>query len=152
MSLRLDQRLLARDLALGGRPLPSAAALGARYGLPLADIRRVVRILRADGIAVTQVYPQRTEIDGRAPVRVLSRFFGVRFRDYVDPAGRPFHAPTGRPAIPRTLRPYVSGVVGLSTRPVALPADLPHGTLRPDDALAAYDLAPLAPEGRRLRA
>ena len=97
LSLRLDQRLLARDLARGGRPLPSAAALGERYGLPLADIRRVVRTLRAGGIAVTQVYPQRTEIVGRAPVRVLARFFGVRFRDYVDPAGRPFHAPTGDP-------------------------------------------------------
>ena len=61
---RLDQRLLARDLARGGRPLPSAAALGARYGLPLADLRRVARTLRAGGIAVTRVYPQRTEIVG----------------------------------------------------------------------------------------
>jgi kumamolisin len=143
LSLRLDQRLLARDLARGSRPLPSAKALGARYGLPLTEIRRAVRILAAGGIAVTDVYPQRTEIVAHAPVSVLSRFFAVRFHDYRERAGSRYHAPTGRPAIPRRLRPYVSSVVGLSTKPVALPADLPHDTLRPDDALAAYDLGPL---------
>jgi kumamolisin len=143
LSLRLDQRLLARDLARGTPPLPSAKALGARYGLPLVDVRRAVGILEAGGIAVTQVYPQRTEIAGHAPVGVLSRFFGVRFHDYRNGAGLPYHAPTAQPTIPRSLRPYVTAVVGLSTKPVGLPADLPHGTLRPDDAVAAYDLGPL---------
>ena len=51
------------------------------------------------------------------------------------------------PRIPAGLRPYVTGVVGLSNRPVALPADLPHDALRPDDAATAYDLAPLRQQG-----
>jgi kumamolisin len=147
LSLRLDQRLLARDLAAGRPPEPSASALGERYGLPLTDVRSVARALRDQGIDVTAIYPQRTEIAARGSVRAIGRFFRVRYRDYVDPAGRSFHAPTVAPTIPRDLRPYVTGVVGLSTRPVALPADLPHGTLRPDDALQAYDVAALRQKG-----
>ena len=147
LSLRLDERLLARDLEDGRPPAPGAAALGARYGLPLADVRRVVRVLRAHGIEVRATFPQRTEIDARASVGTLGRFFGVSFRDHVDPSGLVYHAPAGTPRIPRELRPFVTGVVGLSTRPVALPADLPHQTLRSDDAALAYDVAPLRAQG-----
>ena len=60
LSLRLDQALLARDLAAGRPPLANAAALGRRYGLPLADIRRVAYALQAGGAHVTRIYPQRT--------------------------------------------------------------------------------------------
>ena len=64
-----------------------------------------------------------------------------------DASGHRYHVPTARPRIPAELRPYVTGVVGLSNRPVALPADLPHDALRPDDAAIAYDLAPLRQQG-----
>ncbi|HEX4323199.1 MAG TPA: S53 family peptidase [Gaiellaceae bacterium] len=146
LSLKLDRRLLDRDLA-AGRAAPSAGALGARYGLPAADIGKVERLLGAHGIAVTATYPQRTEIDARASAATLSRFFGVGFRDVVGASGGSYHEPTGAPRIPSGLRPFVTGVVGLSNRPVALPADLPHDALRPDDAAIAYDLAPLRKAG-----
>ena len=146
LDLQLDGPLLARDLA-AGRTASSARALGARYGLPLAAVRRVERVLGANGIHVTQTYPQRTEIDARASAGALARFFRVGFRTHTDGTGRSYHAPTAAPRIPASLRPYVTGVVGLSNRPVALPADLPHAVLRPDDAQLAYDVAPLQKQG-----
>ena len=55
-------------------------------------------------------FPQRTAIDARASVAVLSRFFGVRYRDFRDVNGVVYHAPVGVPAVPVALRPFVSGV------------------------------------------
>src|SRR5262249_42527437 len=98
-------------------------------------------------LAVVGAYRQRTAIDARASVAAISRLFHVRFRDFRDVSGVTYHAPVGRPRIPVVLRPFVAGVVGLSTRPVALPADLPHGALLPDDAALAYDVAPLRRAG-----
>ncbi len=146
LSLRLDRRLLDRDLA-AGRVARSADALGARYGLPTAEIGRIERLLGANGIAVTASYPQRTELDARASAATLTRFFRIGFRNFSAASGQRYHVPTARPRIPAELRPYVTGVVGLSNRPVALPADLPHDALRPDDAAIAYDLAPLRQQG-----
>ncbi|HEY4346956.1 MAG TPA: S53 family peptidase, partial [Gaiellaceae bacterium] len=146
LNLTLDQKLLDHDIALGRAP-SSASALGARYGVSLNDERRVVGVLERHGISVVATYPQRTEVDARASVGVLARFFGVPFRDYSDRNGDVFHAPSREPAVPASLRPYVSGMVGLDTRSLALPAALPHGALRPDDAALAYDVDPLHAQG-----
>src|SRR4029077_12300714 len=97
---------------------------------------------RAHGIAVVGAYPQRTAIDARAGVSTISRFFHVTYRDLGG-----FREPAGAPTIPEALRPYVLGVVGLSDRPVAFASDLPHGTLLPDDAALAYNIAPLHKQG-----
>src|SRR5262249_35029074 len=56
LRLRLDSARLDRDLA-AGRRVASAAALGRRYGLPLASVRRVEQVLRTHGIAVVGDYP-----------------------------------------------------------------------------------------------
>jgi kumamolisin len=147
LSLRLDEGRLHHDLA-AGTPVASAAALGARYGLPLADVRRVERLLLAHGVEVTRVYPQRTQIDARGSIAALGRLFQVRFRRYTGASGARFLAPGRAPTIPPTLAPYVTAVVGLSTRPLAVSAsDLPHGALRPPDALLAYDVGPLHDQG-----
>ena len=145
--LKIDQRRLDRDLASGAAPAPSAAALGARYGVSLSAERHVSRVLAENGIDVTATYPQRTEISAAGSAAVLSRFFRVRFRDHLDASGRRYHAPLSAPTIPATLRPYVTGIVGLSTRAIATPADLPHGTLRPQDGQLAYDVTPLLQQG-----
>jgi subtilase family serine protease len=142
LSLRLDEWRLRHDLATG-KTVSSAAALGKRYGLSRADERHVERILRANGIAVTREYPQRSQLDAQANIRTLARFFHVAFRDHPGSTGSHFLAPAGDPKIPSSLRPYVTGVVGLDTRPLALSADLPHGALRPPDAGIAYDVTPL---------
>jgi kumamolisin len=125
VQLKLDSARIARDLR-AGRRISNAAALGARYGLAPAAIRRVERLLEADGIEVVGSYPQRTVIDARASQATIS----VLVHE-----------------LPRELRPYVAAIVGPSTRPVALPADLPHGALLPDDAALAYDVGPLRKAG-----
>jgi kumamolisin len=125
VQLKLDSRLMARDLE-AGRRITSPAALGARYGLPLAEIRHVERVLEAHGIEVVGTYPQRTAIDARASRAAIAGFLQP---------------------LPRALRPYVSGIVGPSTRQMAFPADLPHGGLLPDDAVLAYDVGPLRKAG-----
>jgi kumamolisin len=125
VQLKLDSARIDRDLA-SGRRIPSAAALGARYGPSLANIHRVERVLEAHGVEVVGGYPQRTAIDARASRATISGLV----RD-----------------LPRELRPFVAGIVGPSTRPVALPADLPHGALLPDDAALAYDVGPLRKAG-----
>ena len=66
IQLKLDSARIDRDLA-AGRRITSPAALGARYGLPLAKIRLVERVLQAHGIEVVRDYPQRTVVDVRAP-------------------------------------------------------------------------------------
>ncbi len=147
LMLKIDQRRLDQDLALGAPPAASAAALGARYGMPLAAERRIDRVLAANGIDVTATYPQRTEIAAVATAAALRRFFRVRFRDYLDASGRRYHAPLGSPSVPEGLRPYVTGVVGLSTQAIATPADLPHQALRPQDGALAYDVTPLLDQG-----
>ncbi len=103
LSLRLDERRLRHDLA-AGTSVSSAAALGARYGLPRSDQLRVERVLKANGISVTREYPQRSQLDARASVRTLARFFHVGFREHRDAGGVHFLAPTRDPAIPRSLR------------------------------------------------
>ncbi len=125
VQLKLDSARLDRDLA-AGRRISSPAALGARYGLPLARIRRVEGVLEAHGIHVVGGYPQRTAIDARASRAMISSLVHV---------------------LPKELRPYVAGIVGPSDRPVAFPADLPHGALMPDDAALAYDVGPLRKAG-----
>jgi subtilase family serine protease len=147
LTLKINERRLDRDLASGAAPAPSAAALGVRYGVPLAAERRVTRVLAANGIDVTATYPQRTEIAAVASAAALGRFFHVSFRDYLDASGRRYHAPLGTPTVPAALRPDVTGVVGLSTRAIASPADLPHQTLRPQDSTLAYDVTPLSEHG-----
>jgi len=125
VQLKLDSARIDRDLA-AGRRIASPAALGARYGLPLATIRRVERALLARGVEVVGTYPQRTAIDARATPATIARLMQL---------------------LPPELRSYVAGIVGPGKRPVALPADLPHGALLPGDAALAYDVAPLHEAG-----
>jgi kumamolisin len=125
VQLKLDSARIDRDLT-AGRRISSPAALGARYGLPLATIRRVERLLEAHGIEVVGGYPQRTAIDARASRAAIANLVHE---------------------LPRELRPNVAGIVGPSTRPVAVPADLPHGALLPDDAALAYDVGALRKAG-----
>jgi subtilase family serine protease len=144
LALKINERRLAHDTAATGVPSQlSPAALGHRYGLPLAAERKIEQELAAHRIAVTAVYPQRSEIDARASVSTLDRYFHVRYRDYLDASGVRFHAPTRAPLLPGTLRRWVTAVVGLSTRPVTQPADVRQGALVPDDAALAYQVTPL---------
>ena len=147
LRLRLDRHLLDRDLAAGRVSAPSAAALGARYG---HSPRRRPKGRTRPGCAR---HPRRRELPAahrsstRAPPSPRSGASSACDTATTPQAARSTTLRPRAPTIPPGLRPFVTGIVGLSTRPVATPADLPHGTLLPDDAALAYDFAPLRKQG-----
>ena len=63
----------------------------------------------ANGIAVTREYPQRSQLDARANVATLARFFRVGFRGYPDSTGSRFLAPTREPRDPALAPPVRHG-------------------------------------------
>jgi kumamolisin len=143
-------RALDRDLAAVIDPRSpqfhhyiSAAEFGARYGISTRALAGLERELVRDGVRITESYPQRTALRVSAPVSAITRLFGVAIGRFADRAGDAWHAPLGRPAIPRALAPLVSDVDGLSTEPVWRPEDVPESGLAPPDTGSAYDLGPL---------
>lgn len=157
------QARLQRDLAAIADPHSplyhhyiGARAFGERYGISTARLRRLEQTLAAAGVAVTESYPQRTALRVSATVATVERLLRVRIVRYAGAAGERWHAPTGAPAIPPALRGTVSGVTGLSTRPVWQAQDVPYGGLTAREAAIAYNSAPLFQQnlggrGRRSR-
>ncbi len=155
--LRLPrERALDRFLAAVSDPTSprygrflDARAFGRRFGLRQADIRGIEARLAARGLLVTGSFPQRTAIGVEGSIGQVEDLLGVPFGDFLDPAGRRFHAPLADPVVPPGLRPLVAGVAGLNSGPVPVPADIPQGGLTPTDAARAYDVTPLHDRGLR---
>ena len=137
---RFVDRTQDKSSPLFGRTL-SPAAVGDRFGLSLRVVARLERLLAARGVTITATYPQRTQLAARATVGTLERLFDVRFRNRPGAAGAMYPVPSAPPTVPRALRPYVDGIIGLDTRP----RELPHllFPLRPSDVSIAYDVAAL---------
>ena len=146
--------LLARDLAAGRRPLASAAALGRALRPPARrPPPRRSGLSEADGIPVTGVLPAAHGDRGAGAGAPCSRASSTSASTTTATARAALPRADRRPDVPRSLRPYVDR----RRRPRArarsrFPADLPHGTLRPDDAALAYDVAPLRQKGSTARA
>ena len=94
-----------------------ADEIGARFGLPDADLRRVTDWASAHGLTVTATSPQRLTVGVAAPAGTVERLFGVALRDEADAAGRSFRAMSGEPRVPPALAGLVAGVDRLDTRP-----------------------------------
>jgi subtilase family serine protease len=130
------------------------AQFGARFGLGDAAITRARSALQAAGLQVSSVEPQRTLLHARATVAALERLLGVVMQDRQTADGTRFHAPTGEPRIPPSLRDAITGVDGLSDRPNVFPlfrlpafADVRSGGMLPEDVRRAYDLQGLTDAG-----
>jgi kumamolisin len=155
LELKSDDAGLARyveGLTNGHSPrsrhVLSRTALGRRFGAPMSAVRLVRRRLEAAGLRVTAAYPQRTAVEAFGTAAALGREFRVSLRDFVDASGVRFHAPSRAPTIPPRLRPWVTNVFGLDSRPRSRPADVRHGGgLVPSDAAVAYDALPLQKRG-----
>jgi kumamolisin len=120
-----------------------AAAIGRRYGLPAARLRRLTRQLAAAGIRVTASFPQRTELRVRGAARSVERLLNLRLGDFRDPHGRRYHRPLSEPAIPVAMRDALVLATGLDTRRIDLRAAVPARGLSPSVASHAYDIEPL---------
>jgi kumamolisin len=120
---------------------------GRRFGLSPAEILRTERELRAGGLRVVRIFPQRTAIDLSGPASAVSGLFKVRMGEFVDRAGRHFNAPLSEPVIPEDLRNVISAVAGLNTGPIPAPLDVRPGGLKPENVAKAYDIEGLNSQG-----
>ena len=151
--LRLRERELdsyLRHVNPGGGPPGrlTAAQFGARFGPSDADLTQLRSVLHRLGIAVAEVYPQRTAMLVSSSVARVDRLFSLHFARYVTADGQPYFAPEQAPRIPAALTPYITGVGDLSDRPI--PADdIPSSGLTPALTAQAYDISPLLNAGIR---
>ena len=135
----------------------TAAAFGAKFGLPLDRIQGVRDWAAAQGLEVVGSYDQRTSIRLRATAGQITDVFGVHLGQFVDSgSGVQFHAPLNAETVPTAIRDAVVGLSGLDTRPVrssahelvgGIGASVPADGLSPTDIAKAYDIVPLYEAG-----
>jgi len=125
----------------------TARQIGERFGISDAALARVKRQLRAAGLVVNVVYPQRTSIRASGTVARISTFFRTKLGNFKDARGRIYHRPLRQPSIPGVISRSVVGVTGLSTKSQPMPADVPTGGLTPKTTAKAYNIAPLHSAG-----
>lgn len=124
----------------------TADQIGARFGLANDDLARVTAWAARHGISIIATSPQRIAISVGAPAGTIEGLFGVTLRDYVDAAGRTFHAPTDEPRVPAALDGLVAAIEGLDGRPSERPAYSgiiaagPEGGMKPPFIDRAYEL------------
>ncbi len=124
----------------------SAEEFGARFGLPPAEIDRVVAWLEGGGLAVTRL-PQRTSLLASGTAGQAERLLGIALADRQTAGGRRYHVPVGTPHIPGELAKDVAAIVGLDTEPALSSAfdgvraqDVPNGAMTPVDVARAYGI------------
>jgi len=123
------------------------AEIGRRYGLPGPALARLRADVKAAGLEVVSVSPQRSSLRARGAAGDVARLFATRLADYRGSGGRLYHAPVRPPVVPRALAPHVTGVTGLSDKPVLQSAAVPAGGLGPAEVVRAYNLTPLRDQG-----
>ena len=130
------------------------AQIGARFGLPAAQLDAATARLAAAGIHVTERYDQRTALRADGSVRDVERLFGVRLDEYRGRDGIRYQAPSRTPHVPADLAPAISSVDGLDTEPVYEPTSTFRQTggsgatfVTPRQLDQIYDGTPLARAG-----
>jgi hypothetical protein len=97
----------------------------ALYGPTKAQLATVEHYLRANGIRVGYVSPQRNFIDARATVSAAEHAFGVRIWQWRDAlTHRVFYASDSNPALPAPVARLVTSITGLDDY-VQSPSPLP---------------------------
>ncbi len=154
VSLRLPGEAALADYLAGlSNPASSeyghyltAAEFGARFGLPLSEIDRVVAWLRDGGLAVTRL-PQRTSLSVTGTAGQVERLLGIGLMDRQTADGQRYHLPTGSAQIPAELAADVASIVGLDNEPALRSGfdsvsgrDVPNGALGPADVARAYGI------------
>jgi kumamolisin len=113
------------DIAgLKGRQLSREEYLNT-HGATTQAIEQVRRLAARHGLTVVHEDRAGRRVWLRGTVEQLERTFGVQLNDYEHtappPAGRYFHALTGRVSVPEPEAGVIETVLGLDTRPIARP-------------------------------
>ena len=160
LALRNETRLEAyiarisdpRSRAYGQHLTP--AQFSALYGPTASQVQQVTANLRANGLRVTSVSPNRTLVQALGTVSAVESAFGVTVSDWHDrDQNRDFFGNDTQPTLPARIAPFVVGVAGLnnhyqrrriSRAPVSLPSAAgPGGGYTPADLRSAFDTGPL---------
>jgi subtilase family serine protease len=86
---------------------------GPEFGLPLSAVTQVESALRAEGLSVGELDPDRLYIPVSGTAASVGRAFGVTLNRYRLPTGRVAFQNSAAPKIPESVAPYVQGVLGL---------------------------------------
>jgi kumamolisin len=116
------------------------ARFTARFGPTPADVAAVRRFLTSAGLTVTSVSANRSVVDASGTAAVVSAAFHTTLGTYTD-GRRTFYANDTPAALPASIAPIVSGVIGLDDYTVAHRASRltgPAGGLSPAEVNGAY--------------
>lgn len=121
VGLAVDRARLARYVAREhsrshALPTLTPAAVGARFGLPLATIARLERELERHGIHIVERYPQRTALRVAGRAGAVERFLGIHFRDVPGAAGTRRQVAISPSSVPSSIRRSVAGISLLDSR------------------------------------
>ncbi len=127
----------------------SAAAFGARFGLPAAQVSQAAVVLAGRGFEVISRPPNRSYLGLRGTAGQLKATFGVGLLDQTDAAGVAYHRALGTPVVPADLRPYIRAIGGLDTSPASRPQPRfgPANGLHPGDLAKAFGIDALRSQG-----
>jgi subtilase family serine protease len=97
------------------RQFLTPAQFAARFGASDEALAAVQRSLRARGLRVTGVSPNRLIVHVAGTTKRVERAFGVSLRRYRLPGGGVAYANTTAPRLPRDVGAHVSEIVGLDS-------------------------------------
>lgn len=127
----------------------SAAAFGARFGLPAADVTRVAQWFATRGFQLVAQPANRSYLALRGTAAQVHSAFNVNLVDRIDANGAAYHVPDGSATVPPGLRPFVTMIGGLDTSPASRPKPRfgPANGLHPADLAKAYGIDGLRAQG-----
>jgi len=112
----------AREVSTPGSPMygrfEPVSVLARRFGASPTARARVISYLRAAGATGVSIDVTGLFADATVRAAVARRLFGVRLGELRPGDEAPYVKPTGTARIPAALRSSVTGVIGLSTRPL----------------------------------
>jgi subtilase family serine protease len=93
----------------------TAAQIGARFGLPEAELARLERRLTGAGIAIVERFPQRTALLVRGTAASIQALFGAGLGAFSDGGGGLFYRPVAGLDVPLDLAADIAAVTGLDS-------------------------------------
>ena len=107
-----------RPLPTDGAPVLSREQFAETYGADPQAVDKVKQFAAANGLAVTEVSPERRTVKVQGTVEALTRAFGTTVHQY-EHQGCQYRARNGVLYVPDDVEPFIEAVLGLDNRPQA---------------------------------